>query len=242
MDFADDKKDVNTPPESGNSLEVNPLQPKTHGHNFAEPLNPKDQEKAKKSDIFTVLAAGAALVSDGYQNNCQNLLNTLFGKRYGSQIYSSSVSTRVSNALTVGTILGQVTVGVICDRIGRKTGIVVSTILLTLGAILASGADPVNGSTSALFWWITVARGATGVGVGGEYPSSSTSASEAANEKFGKKKRSTVFIMCTNVVLSLGGPIAVSFFLIVLSISNYGNTTSAEDQRRLDIVWRVCYG
>lgn len=89
---------------------------------------------------------------------------------------------------------------------------------------------------------MTIARGATGVGVGGEYPSSSTSASEAANEKYGKQKRSTIFILCTNVVLSLGGPIAVSFFLIVLSITNYGNTTSAADQRKLDIVWRVCYG
>jgi MFS family permease len=89
---------------------------------------------------------------------------------------------------------------------------------------------------------LTIARGATGVGVGGEYPSSSTSASEAANEKYGKQKRSTIFILCTNVVLSLGGPIAVSFFLIVLSITDYGNSTSAADQRKLDIVWRVCYG
>lgn len=76
----------------------------------------------------------------------------------------------------------------------------------------------------------------------GEYPASSTSASEAANERYGRKKRSTVFILCTNLVLSLGGPLAVSFFLIVLSISSYGNTTSPLDARRLDIVWRVCYG
>lgn len=87
-----------------------------------------------------------------------------------------------------------------------------------------------------------MARGATGIGLGGEYPASSTSASEAANERYGRKKRSTVFILCTNLVLSLGGPLAVSFFLIVLSISSYDNTTSALDARRLDIVWRVCYG
>lgn len=210
--------------------------------NLTEPLDPKEQRKAKNSDIFTVLAAGAALISDGYQNNAQNMINTLFGKRYGLNVYNSLTSTRISNALTVGTILGQVSVGIVCDRIGRKAAIVISTILLTIGAIFATAAVPVDGSSNALFWWLTIARGVTGFGVGAEYPASSASASEAANEKYGQKKRSTIFILCTNVVLSLGGPIAVSFFLVVLTISNYGNTSSPEDLRRLDIVWRLAYG
>ena len=214
----------------------------SEGEDLTTPLSPKEQQKLHNSDILTVLAAGVALVSDGYQNNAQNMINTLFGKRYGSTVYDSATSTRISNALTVGTILGQVAVGIVCDRIGRKSAIVISTLLLTLGAIFATAASPIHGSTSVLFWWLTIARGATGVGVGGEYPASSASASEAANEKFGRRKRSTIFILCTNVVLSLGGPIAVSFFLIVLSISKYGNTNSPEDMRRLDIVWRVAYG
>jgi MFS family permease len=212
------------------------------GTDPSEPLNPSEQRKAKNSDLFTVLAAGSALISDGYQNNCQNLLNTLFSKRYGSKVYNSALSTRISNSLVVGAVLGQVSVGILCDRVGRKSAIVTSTLLLVIGAIFATAASPVHGSVDALFWWITVARCAIGVGVGGEYPASSTSASEAANEKYGKTKRSSIFILCTNVVLSLGGPLAVSFFLIVLSISKYDNTTSAQDARRLDIVWRVCYG
>ena len=209
---------------------------------LSAPLSEREQAKAAGSDIFTVLAAGAALISDGYANSVQNMLNTLFAKRYGSSIYTSAVSTRISNALIVGAVLGQVTVGVVCDRVGRKSAIVISTVLLTIGAIFTTAATPVHGNVGALFWWITVARGATGFGVGAEYPSSSTSASEAANERYGKAKRSGVFIMCTNVVLSLGGPLAVSFFLIVLSIANYGNSASPQDARKLDIVWRVCYG
>jgi MFS family permease len=208
----------------------------------SEPVDPKQAQKTKYSDIFTILAAGSALISDGYQNNTQTMLNTLFAKRYGSSVYTSPISTRISNSLTVGCILGQIGVGLICDRIGRKSAIVLSTILLTMGAIFATAASPVNGNVSNLWWWLTVARGATGVGVGGEYPSSSTSASEAANERYGQKKRSTVFILCTNLVLSLGGPLAVSFFLVVLSASGYNNTTSQSDARNLDIVWRICYG
>ena len=43
---------------------------------------------------------------------------------------------------------------------------------------------------------LTVARGTVGVGVGGEYPACSTSASESANEKFGRN-RGMVFILVT---------------------------------------------
>ncbi|PWN88316.1 MFS general substrate transporter, partial [Acaromyces ingoldii] len=204
---------------------------------------PTAAKKAQLSPIFTVLAAGSALVSDGYQNNVMSLLNTLFAKRYGSKVYTSDVSTRVSNSLTVGTILGQVIVGVVCDRIGRKAAIVIASVLLCIGAIFATGAAPIHGSTNALFWWLTVARGCIGVGVGAEYPASSSSASEAASERYSRKTRSTVFILCTNLVLSLGGPIASSYFLIILSATSYtGEQSPEQNARKLDIIWRLCFG
>jgi MFS family permease len=54
----------------------------------------------------------------------------------------------------------------------------------------------------AFSWFVTIARGLTGIGVGGEYPSSSVSAVEAANEKF-MKKRGMTFILVTVRLLSL---------------------------------------
>ncbi|CEH17106.1 Inorganic phosphate transporter [Ceraceosorus bombacis] len=159
---------------------------------LAKPVDLKEQRKAKNSDFFTVLASGAALISDGYSNNVTTMLNPLFTHRYGSRVFDSATSTRISNSLLVGAIIGQVVVGIICDRIGRKSAIVIATSLIVLGGIFATAASPVHGSTSALFWWITVARGALGVGVGAEYPASSTSASEAANERYGRKQRSTI--------------------------------------------------
>lgn len=50
----------------------------------------------------------------------------------------------------------------------------------------------------------------------GEYPASSTSASEAANERT-LRNRGPVFIMVTNLPLSFGTPLAVIIFLIVFS-------------------------
>ncbi|KAE8214458.1 hypothetical protein CF319_g9089, partial [Tilletia indica] len=206
---------------------------------------PSDQPQTtfkKHSDIFTVLASGCALISDGYQNTLMTTTNVLFTKRYGNDVYNSEVATRVSNSLLVGAVIGQVVVGLICDRIGRKSAIVLTTTLLVVSAIFATAATPLHGSTDILFWWLTIARGGVGVGVGGEYPASSTSASEAANEKFGRKKRGIVFVFVTHVALVLGGFSAISVFLIVLSAAQYGNTTSTSDMRSLDITWRVCFG
>ncbi|PAV22202.1 MFS Git1p-like glycerophosphoinositol permease [Pyrrhoderma noxium] len=187
--------------------------------------------KERLSAYFTIAAAAFGLISDGYQNNLMTMSNVIFKKLYPST-YTSEVSTRVSNALLVGAVIGQVIVGLICDRIGRKSALVITTLLIIIGATIGTAAHGANGSVQGLFWCLTIARGITGVGVGGEYPASSTSASEAANEKM-QSQRGPVFIMVTNFVLSFGGPLAVSIFLIVLSIAG-------EDH--LPTVWRVCFG
>ncbi|EIN14188.1 MFS Git1p-like glycerophosphoinositol permease [Punctularia strigosozonata HHB-11173 SS5] len=183
------------------------------------------------SAYFTIAAAAFGLISDGYQNNLMTMTNVVFKKLYPTE-YTADVSTRVSNSLLVGAIIGQVIVGLVCDRIGRKVALVATTLLIVLGATLGTAAHGAHGSVQGLFWFLTFSRGITGIGVGGEYPASSTSASEAANEKM-VKNRGPVFIMVTNFVLSFGGPLAVSVFLIVLS---------AAGEDHLSTVWRVCFG
>ncbi|EGN96629.1 hypothetical protein SERLA73DRAFT_184737 [Serpula lacrymans var. lacrymans S7.3] len=191
----------------------------------------KMTRKESLSAYFTILAAGFGLISDGYQNNIMTMSNVVFKQLYPKE-YTSTVSTRVSNALLVGAVIGQVIVGLICDRLGRKVALVATTLLIVVGAILGTAAHGAHGSPNGLFWFLTIARGITGVGVGGEYPASSTSASEAANEK-SIGSRGPVFIMVTNFVLSFGGPLAVSVFLIAIS---------AAGENHLETVWRVCFG
>ncbi|KAK7694881.1 hypothetical protein QCA50_002069 [Cerrena zonata] len=184
------------------------------------------------SAYFTIAAAAFGLISDGYQNNLMTMSNVVFKKLYPKD-YTPEVSTRVSNSLLVGKwFFSDVVVGLICDRLGRKVALVGTTLLIVIGATLGTAAHGAHGSVQGLFWFLTFARGLTGIGVGGEYPASSTSASEAANEKM-IKNRGPVFIMVTNFVLSFGGPLAVSVFLIVLS---------AAGEDHLPTVWRVCFG
>lgn len=63
----------------------------------------------------------------------------------------------------LGAIIGQVLVGLICDRMGRKVALVGTTLLIVLGATLGTAAHGAHGSPAGLFWFLTIARGITGV-------------------------------------------------------------------------------
>ncbi|KAF6228035.1 hypothetical protein HO133_007763 [Letharia lupina] len=179
----------------------------------AAPSKDVSSKRQSASDLFTIFCSGFALISDGYQNNLMTMTNVVLKAEYKKQ-YTSAVSTRVSNALLVGEIIGQLVIGLTCDYLGRKVAIVTTTAMIVIGGILATASHGIT--INGMFWMMTVSRGIVGFGTGGEYPASSTSASEAANE-FTPKKRGPIFILVTNLPLSFGGPLAVSVFLIVFS-------------------------
>ncbi|CAO3570478.1 unnamed protein product [Mortierella alpina] len=124
------------------------------------------------------------------------------------------MSTRIGNSLFIGCIIGQIGFGFVCDRVGRKVGLMLTTFLVILGAALCAGAYGHNGSVEGLFWALTVYRGILGVGVGGEYPCSSASASEAADEVM-PGRRGMLFVFVTNFVIDCGFVLSALFPLIL---------------------------
>ncbi|RCK67762.1 putative metabolite transport protein GIT1 [Candida viswanathii] len=207
-------------------IETTEVPNKKHFKYDAEERRQRLAGGAKLKDIMMIFCAGFALISDGYQNNVMSMLNKVFGIEYPEE-YDSNMSTQVSNASLVGTILGQVCFGLTVDYIGRKWSIVTATCFLVFGSALcaASHGLTVNG----MFWMLTIFRGVTGFGIGAEYPSSSVTASEAANESV--KKRGRAFVLATNLPLSFGGPFALCIFLIVNRICG----------SHLDAIWRTMF-
>ncbi|KAJ3087893.1 Plasma membrane permease, mediates uptake of glycerophosphoinositol and glycerophosphocholine [Physocladia obscura] len=184
----------------------------------------------RTTNWFTIIFAGIALLSDGYQNNVFNSINVILGKLYSSSEYTSDTTSRIQNWYLVGAIIGQLLLGLVIDRLGRKTGLLITTICIILGTILSASAFPTNDPIS-MFWVLAVFRGLTGIGVGGEYPASSASASEAADETVAK--RGGVFILVTNLVLSFGGTLGLMIVLILLAAFGTGNLAG---------VWRTAFG
>ena len=180
----------------------------------------------KVKDVLVILCAGFALISDGYQNNVMTMLNAVLTLEFPKE-YTAEMQTTVSNASIVGTIFGQVVIGLTTDYMGRKWSIVIATLFVILGTILCAAS---HGKTvKGLLWMLTISRGVTGFGIGAEYPSSSVSASEAANESM--KRRGQAFVLCTSLPLSLGGPLALIIFLIVHQIT----------KNHYEALWRTMY-
>jgi MFS family permease len=72
-------------------------------------------------------------------------------------------STLPKHTLRLGAIIGQLFVGLLCDRIGRKVALVFTTVLIVLGATLGTAAHGAHGSAKGLFWFLTFSRGLTGI-------------------------------------------------------------------------------
>ena len=82
----------------------------------AEERNQRLVKGPSMHDIFVIVCAGFALISDGYQNNVMSMLNAVFGILYPKE-YTASMKTNVSNASLIATIFGQVTIGLTADFI-----------------------------------------------------------------------------------------------------------------------------
>jgi MFS family permease len=89
------------------------------------------------------------------------MTNVVLKTEYPKQ-YTARWSTQVSNSLLVGEIIGQITIGLTCDYLGRKAAIMITTAMIVVGGILATAS---NGYTiDGMFWMMTIARGIVGFG------------------------------------------------------------------------------
>lgn len=93
---------------------------------------------------------------------------------YWNQETSSEKLTYINIVTLTGTLVGQVAFGFLADKKGRKTMYGIELLLLiasTLGVVMSSEGH--NGSMSVfawLIWW----RLMVGIGVGADYPVSTT--------------------------------------------------------------------
>ncbi|KAI7874902.1 MFS general substrate transporter [Lichtheimia hyalospora FSU 10163] len=190
---------------------------------------PEDGKKKKTASYFNVVFSGFALLSDGYQSGIISSVNLLLTSIYGKEIFTSTMSSRLSYALFVGAVIGQLGFGLIIDRLGRKIGLILTTAFVILGAALCAAS---SGTTpTGLLWMMVISRGIMGVGVGGEYPCSSVSAIESSDE-VAPGRRGGLVILVTNFVIDLGYVVSAIVIVVLLAIF----------KDSLEPVWRIGLG
>lgn len=118
--------------------------------------NSPEQIQLKKttrvSSILTVIVAGLALFSDGYNAQIIGYMEPLFSDLYKEGI-SAEIKTRLSNSYLIGEIFGMLFFGYIIDKVGRRTGIIFATAFLVLGIVLATAA---HGKSQLGMFWVSL--------------------------------------------------------------------------------------
>lgn len=127
-----------------------------------------NESHRKAGSITTLVGSALANLSDGYQQSLASSTNVIFNHLLGKRAYTSNRQTRISNALLVGSVIGILVFGYTSDRFSRKGGMLVTSTLVVVGSMMATLAFQVDGATKML-WFVTIARGAAGVGVGGQF-------------------------------------------------------------------------
>lgn len=191
--------------------------------------NVSTRQAKSLSQKLSLIFASIALGSDGYQANIIGSVESCLQKIYGPKVLANGLSTRVSNAMLIGDIVGQLGFGVVIDRMGRKFGIIACTMFVCLGIVLATASSGVT--PTGLIWMLIISRGITGVGVGGEYPCSSVTAGEAAEES--GRSRGLWLILSGNFIIDVGFVVATIVPVILLAICGEG---------ALEVVWRLSIG
>ncbi|CAD6502383.1 BgTH12-04975 [Blumeria graminis f. sp. triticale] len=181
--------------------------------------------------IWTVMACGAGLFSDGYINNVIGSVSTILKTIYGETYTHSSAQKNVSAITFAGTVLGQLIFGYTSDKWSRKGSLQLSTFILILFAAMGAGSYG-GGTASGLFAALTAYRFLVGIGIGGEYPAGSVSCSEATGE-LKKGSRNRWFILFTNVMIDWGFVVGAFVPYVVVVIST---------DKHLRLAWRLMLG
>ncbi|KAJ5666580.1 hypothetical protein N7462_010989 [Penicillium macrosclerotiorum] len=182
------------------------------------------------SMVMMVVFSGLAIGSDGFNASVIGNIELLMEVIY-PQSLTTAVAARLSNAFMVGMIIGMLSFGYISDRMGRKTGAILTTTILVLGIALSAGASGLT--EDGMFWMLIIARGIAGVGAGGEYPVAGASAAEATDEtaRF-RRRRGFIFAMIGDLSASLGFAFGALVPLVLLLCFH-------QQVRNYEAVWRV---
>lgn len=100
----------------------------------------------------------------------------------------------------------------------------ITSALVTIGSLLATLVFEVH-PVHNMLWYMTIARGMAGVGVGGEYPTSAAAALEGSNEYFDSQRGPIQGVISTLMATS-GGVVCTFVYLMSLIASGNNLKTS----------------
>lgn len=148
-----------------------------------------DEAKAGKFHRRIVLITGLGFFTDAYDLFIIGIVSTMLPISGWTVIDNANLSILSSIAL-FSAVIGALVFGRFIDRFGRKKMYGFELILLIIGALGSAFLTPYNGIYIMMFW-----RFILGIGIGGDYASSSTIMAEYANREGRGRMIGMVFSM-----------------------------------------------
>jgi hypothetical protein len=161
-DIAEPKPTLSKKPDSPHAKIPDAQSP--HATHPNATVQESDRGYSRVSMVMMVVFSGLAIGSDGFNASIIGNIELLMEVIY-PQALTTAVAARLSNAFMVGMIIGMLSFGYISDKLGRKTGAVLTTTILVLGIALSAGASGLT--DDGMFWMLIIARCIAGVGAGG---------------------------------------------------------------------------
>ncbi|ETV72097.1 hypothetical protein H257_12882 [Aphanomyces astaci] len=172
---------------------------------------------------------GLGFFNDAYDLSVINIINVILEHQYTTSVYDARMKSNVSAAALIGAVLGQLAFGVLGDIYGRKNCMVATCALLIVGGILCAAAY--GGSAINTLWFLVLARGLLGFGIGGEYPLAAASSSEDATSPQDRNRR----VALTFSLQGVGFTTASLLGLLMVNVLQ-------DNAHDLEVMWRVLFG
>lgn len=181
----------------------------------SEALKQLDESPMSGFHFKTVITAGMGFFTDAYDLFVIGVVSTILTQVWHIKPFEVSLLSSVS---LLASVLGAIVFGRIADTMGRKFVYGYELIVLAAGAIASALAPNLV--------WLLIFRFILGVGIGGDYPVSSTLISEYANRK--DRGKLITFVFSTQALGLIIGPL-LTYILLVSHVAP-------------ELVWRLILG
>ena len=180
-----------------------------------EALKRLDESKMSPFHLKTVVTAGMGFFTDAYDLFVIGVVSSILKDTWHINSLQTSL---LSSVALLAAVIGAFVFGRIADTMGRKFIYGYELIVLAIGAIASAFAPSIV--------WLLIFRVILGIGIGGDYPVSSTLMSEYANRK--DRGKLMTFVFSTQALGLILGPL-LTYILLQSGVEK-------------DLVWRLILG
>ncbi|KAJ7628959.1 major facilitator superfamily domain-containing protein [Roridomyces roridus] len=211
-----------------------------HGSNLASFENGGDTKPAfylTGAEAKLLSIAGVGFFLDAYDLFVINPVATMLQYRlYGGEPIPAGLQGVLKAGANIGSVIGQFAFGYLADALGRKAIYGKELMLIIFATIMCLTVPTGSLKPDSCIIYLTVFRIILGIGVGGDYPMSSSVTSDRAS----LRKRGT---MLAYVFANQGWGSLVGSLVTLVTLAAYKHAMNDEGKTsKVDGVWRIVVG